>query len=48
MEVLEGIWQGNLIVIEFLGGHRFHFEDPDGYELAVWSAPAARAPEGRR
>ncbi|MGX7874163.1 VOC family protein [Mesorhizobium sp. ORM6] len=20
------------------GGRRFHFEDPDGYELAVWSA----------
>ena len=19
------------------GGHRFHFADPDGYELAVWS-----------
>jgi predicted enzyme related to lactoylglutathione lyase len=23
---------------EFPGGHRFHFTDPDGYELAVWSA----------
>ncbi len=22
---------------EFPGGHRFHFFDPDGYELAVWS-----------
>ena len=22
----------------FPGGRRFHFEDPDGYELAVWSA----------
>ena len=22
---------------EFPGGHRFHFTDPDGYELAVWS-----------
>jgi predicted enzyme related to lactoylglutathione lyase len=21
----------------FSGGRRFHFEDPDGYELAVWS-----------
>ena len=21
----------------FPGGRRFHFEDPDGYELAVWS-----------
>lgn len=25
-------------VFEFPGGRRFHFEDPDGYELAVWSA----------
>ncbi|WP_137933422.1 VOC family protein [Mesorhizobium comanense] len=24
-------------VFEFPGGRRFHFEDPDGYELAVWS-----------
>jgi predicted enzyme related to lactoylglutathione lyase len=23
---------------EFPGGRRFHFEDPDGYELAVWTA----------
>ena len=23
---------------EFPGGSRFHFTDPDGYELAVWSA----------
>lgn len=22
----------------FPGGRRFHFKDPDGYELAVWSA----------
>ena len=22
---------------EFPGGRRFHFVDPDGYELAVWS-----------
>ena len=25
-------------VFEFPGGRRFQFEDPDGYELAVWSA----------
>jgi predicted enzyme related to lactoylglutathione lyase len=25
-------------VFKFPGGRRFHFEDPDGYELAVWSA----------
>ncbi|MGE8154125.1 VOC family protein [Pseudomonas vancouverensis] len=25
----------------FPGGRRFHFTDPDGYELAVWSADAA-------
>ena len=24
-------------VFEFPGGHRFHFTDPDGYELAVWT-----------
>jgi predicted enzyme related to lactoylglutathione lyase len=24
-------------IFEFPGGHRFHFGDPDGYELAVWS-----------
>ena len=24
-------------VFEFPGGRRFHFSDPDGYELAVWS-----------
>jgi predicted enzyme related to lactoylglutathione lyase len=23
---------------DFPGGRRFHFRDPDGYELAVWSA----------
>ncbi|MCK5444484.1 MAG: VOC family protein [Rhodospirillaceae bacterium] len=23
-------------VFEFPGGHRFHFTDPDGHELAVW------------
>ena len=22
----------------FPGGHRFHFTDPEGYELAVWTA----------
>jgi predicted enzyme related to lactoylglutathione lyase len=25
------------INLEFPGGRRFHFADPDGYELAVWS-----------
>ena len=25
---------------DFPGGRRFHFLDPDGYELAVWSAQA--------
>ncbi|MCI3207443.1 MULTISPECIES: VOC family protein [Pandoraea] len=25
-------------VFSFPGGQRFHFIDPDGYELAVWSA----------
>jgi predicted enzyme related to lactoylglutathione lyase len=31
---------GNIVkpIYEFPGGHRFHFKDPDGYELAVWSA----------
>jgi len=24
-------------IFEFPGGRRFHFSDPDGYELAVWS-----------
>lgn len=24
-------------IFEFPGGHRFHFTDPQGYELAVWS-----------
>lgn len=24
-------------IFEFSGGRRFHFNDPDGYELAVWS-----------
>jgi predicted enzyme related to lactoylglutathione lyase len=24
-------------VFSFPGGRRFHFTDPDGYELAVWS-----------
>lgn len=24
-------------VFQFPGGKRFHFNDPDGYELAVWS-----------
>jgi len=26
-------------VFAFPGGRRFHFLDPDGYELTVWSAP---------
>ncbi len=26
-------------IFEFPGGRRFHFVDPDGYELAVWSRP---------
>lgn len=25
-------------IFTFPGGRRFHFQDPDGYELAVWSA----------
>ncbi|HEX9446993.1 MAG TPA: VOC family protein [Dongiaceae bacterium] len=25
-------------IFAFPGGRRFHFKDPDGYELAVWSA----------
>jgi len=24
-------------IFDFPGGKRFHFTDPDGYELAVWS-----------
>ena len=24
-------------IFDFPGGRRFHFSDPDGYELAVWS-----------
>ena len=24
-------------IFNFPGGRRFHFKDPDGYELAVWS-----------
>ncbi len=27
-------------VFAFPGGRRFHFQDPDGYELAVWSDQA--------
>jgi uncharacterized protein len=26
-------------IFDFPGGQRFHFLDPDGYELAVWSKP---------
>lgn len=25
-------------IFAFPGGRRFHFQDPDGYELAVWSS----------
>lgn len=25
-------------IFSFPGGRRFHFADPDGYELAIWSA----------
>ncbi|WP_027385979.1 VOC family protein [Chryseobacterium gregarium] len=30
---------GNIVkdIFTFPGGRRFHFTDPDGYELAVWS-----------
>ena len=43
---LEGIQRsieeaGGIIVkpvFDFPGGRRFHFTDPDGYELAVWSS----------
>jgi hypothetical protein len=28
-------------IFEFPGGRRFHFLDPDGYELAVWSKQAS-------
>lgn len=24
-------------IFDFPGGRRFHFSDPDGYELAIWS-----------
>ena len=24
-------------IFDFPGGRRFHFSDPDGYELAVWT-----------
>ncbi len=27
-------------IFDFPGGRRFHFTDPEGYELAVWSAKA--------
>lgn len=27
-------------IFEFPGGRRFHFTDPDGYELSVWSNSA--------
>lgn len=28
-------------IFEFPGGRRFHFRDPSGNELAVWSPPSA-------
>lgn len=30
---------GNIVkpIFDFPGGRRFHFTDPDGYELAVWT-----------
>jgi predicted enzyme related to lactoylglutathione lyase len=28
-------------IFDFPGGRRFHFRDPAGNELAVWSAPNA-------
>jgi len=28
-------------IFSFPGGRRFHFRDPDGYELAVWSDKGA-------
>ncbi|NNE85749.1 MAG: VOC family protein [Alphaproteobacteria bacterium] len=30
---------GNIVkpIYDFPGGRRFHFTDPDGYELAVWT-----------
>lgn len=28
-------------VFDFPGGRRFHFTDPDGYELAVWTEAGA-------
>lgn len=27
-------------IFDFPGGRRFHFIDPNGYELAVWGQPA--------
>jgi len=29
--------QISVAIFAFPGGRRFHFTDPDGYELAVWS-----------
>ena len=29
-------------VFDFPGGRRFHFRDPTGHELAVWTDPAAQ------
>lgn len=40
-ETLEGVRQagGEILqeIYDFPGGRRFHFADPDGNELAVWS-----------
>ncbi len=41
MDVLNGIEAagGRIVkpIFDFPGGRRFHFTDPDGHELAVWS-----------
>ncbi len=31
----------SLPIFSFPGGRRFHFRDPNGNELAVWSEPSA-------
>ncbi len=38
MERIDAAGGGIVIpLFEFPGGRRFHFTDPDGYELAVWT-----------
>ncbi len=38
MEHIDAAGGGIVIpLFEFPGGRRFHFTDPDGYELAVWT-----------